>query len=661
MDKIKKNISFLIAFLGMTAFRLFLGMNTLLTVRADWIHDDGLMMEQTLSILAGNWLGAWDRLTLIKGCVYPLFLAFCYRAHIPYLAALYALYLFAIVLLAAAVRPIIKNRWMLLGMYAYLAFSPCMFNYNTVQYIYRNALIPAASILVAASFTGMFLRRAHPQKMLLWLILSGMSISFFYPICENSIWLGIFALGASAITGVYIWKETEEKTKRWRIVLLAIPFLIMFLVRSELSYVNYRYYGAAILNSRTDTYFKDMMADMISVARDDADTDDSIWITESMMADMMSASATLGSIEPYIEASYRSWNQQKNEIGGDFTQWVLLDAMQDAGVYDSFAEGDAFCRQVHEELIAAFSDGSLAKTDAKKLYLSSNVRGIGLHDIPELLERTIISMTSAITLEEAQAGNACSSGDFRRLIQMSEVLRTTNIEIPRNIAGWAFARDDAASLALKLLDSDKKELADIRFQDSEDVYESFGREFENAAHARFEIDISGYDGDTFYLAVCLDGEQTRTIELDDQENADVIVHFDGSPYLVRRAGLGSSPVCRAVQEISGAFIKIYQILFKWIALLGAAGYALICKRTFFNKDRDEKKALLPIWYIVTGLLISFVALQVGNCWYMSFLPDDVYRWWVFNYASGSIVVLQIFESICIIRSIALIKPKNAVR
>ena len=48
-------------------------------------HDDYLFVRLAKSILNGEWLGPYDQLTLVKGPVYPLFLAVAHHTGLPLL------------------------------------------------------------------------------------------------------------------------------------------------------------------------------------------------------------------------------------------------------------------------------------------------------------------------------------------------------------------------------------------------------------------------------------------------------------------------------------------------------------------------------------------------------------------------------------------------
>ena len=57
-------------------------------------HDDRLFLNLALSLLKSDWLGQYSRLTLVKGCFYPIWIAFTFVSGIPLLfCAAFALYI----------------------------------------------------------------------------------------------------------------------------------------------------------------------------------------------------------------------------------------------------------------------------------------------------------------------------------------------------------------------------------------------------------------------------------------------------------------------------------------------------------------------------------------------------------------------------------------
>ena len=68
--------------------------------------DDELMFRAAQNITAGEWLGAYDYLTLSKAMFFPVWLTLLHALHLPYLVAGAALWCGAALLAAFAFLPL---------------------------------------------------------------------------------------------------------------------------------------------------------------------------------------------------------------------------------------------------------------------------------------------------------------------------------------------------------------------------------------------------------------------------------------------------------------------------------------------------------------------------------------------------------------------------
>ena len=639
-----QDLAWVAAALLLTAARLWLGTHTALILRGSWGHDDGLMIRQALSIASGEWLGEFGYLTLIKSCVYPLWVAAVSALGLSYPLALYLLWAGACALAVVALRPAVRGRGALLAIYAALLFSPAMLSYNTVQYVYRNAIVPAASLFVVGSYVGAFLRRGDGRRLALWLVLAGLSLAFFYFICENSIWLGLFAAGASVVTGVYLWVEHAD---RRLLALLLVPVALTGAARGALAWANWQAYGTTALNVRTETSFADVVADLTLIARDEDETDEDYWVTASMMARALEASPTLASIADELVDSYEYWGWPEGQIPGDFTQWVLLRAMDQAGLCESAATMEEFCAAVAAELEAAFEDGTLERSDEAVVRLSSGTRGIGLDDVGELLEGLAESLWASVTYSEARS-SLDEYSDFTNYEAACELLDATYVTSTGTIQGWCFAWDDDAELTLVLLDEDLEPVCEVERTASDDLLEGWP-EAAGAACARFYVSLAdlGYEGQTtFYLAVYLDGELWDVVEptLGTTDDGTVIWGFD---YLPAAYGDSSLDVAEAVCDASNALIALWQATSVPVLVLAAAGYAVLTARAFAGRAASTRERALPLWIVVTGALACALVLVLGNSWYLSYYHGEEFLWWVSNYCMGGVVVYQLVAGLCV--------------
>ncbi|MEG2676675.1 MAG: hypothetical protein RR933_01030, partial [Oscillospiraceae bacterium] len=98
--------------------------------------DDMLMYKSAQSILAGNWLGSYNYLTLGKHMLFPLWLALIHKLGISYLLAGQLLYISSSLALVLCFSPVLKNRLLRLAFFVFIAFSPASFANFTLR-VYR--------------------------------------------------------------------------------------------------------------------------------------------------------------------------------------------------------------------------------------------------------------------------------------------------------------------------------------------------------------------------------------------------------------------------------------------------------------------------------------------------------------------------------------------
>ena len=122
--------------------------------------DDELMFRAAQAITAGEWLGAYDYLTLSKAMFFPVWLALLHVLHLPYLVSGAALWCAASLLAAFAFAPLWRNaepgcgRVLTLGLFGALAFLPSGWAAYTLR-VYRDNIFPALCLVFFAGMAGM--------------------------------------------------------------------------------------------------------------------------------------------------------------------------------------------------------------------------------------------------------------------------------------------------------------------------------------------------------------------------------------------------------------------------------------------------------------------------------------------------------------------------
>ena len=87
-------------------------------------HDDLLFVTQAHNLLSGKWLGPYNQFVMIKGAIYPLFIAFAYLLNIPLLTAQQLLFWFASLTAVWAIHPAVQRKWLLPLLFLVLFFNP---------------------------------------------------------------------------------------------------------------------------------------------------------------------------------------------------------------------------------------------------------------------------------------------------------------------------------------------------------------------------------------------------------------------------------------------------------------------------------------------------------------------------------------------------------
>ena len=174
--------------------------------------DDELMFRAANHITAGQWLGAYDYLTLSKAMFFPVWLALLHALHLPYLISGAALWCGAALLAAFAFSTLwrkkdpAQGRVLTLGLFAALAFLPSSWAAYTLR-VYRDNIFPALCLYFFAGMAGMALRAVFtPEKPLWpWLAAAGAGLACGYLDREDAgLFLLPFAAAATVIVAVVL-------------------------------------------------------------------------------------------------------------------------------------------------------------------------------------------------------------------------------------------------------------------------------------------------------------------------------------------------------------------------------------------------------------------------------------------------------------------------
>lgn len=242
----------------------------------------------------------------------------------------------------------IRHEGTLLIIYTVILFTPIA--HWSVFRIYRNALVPWTFLLVLSCLIGLFIRRrAKLGTLLLWSSCSFVAITYF--------WIFPLLLVASLLTLLRVWLDYGSQPKKFwsRLVVVCLPLLAIGMVTVLVAGKNGQKYGVFALNDRTQTYAPKVMSLLYKI-EDNQGKSSHIWLSRSSLQLAIKASPSLQKIENQVFSSYDVWAGKNEDIAGDISQWVLRNAVKDAGYYRNNAKKtDALYQSIYKELKTAFN------------------------------------------------------------------------------------------------------------------------------------------------------------------------------------------------------------------------------------------------------------------------------------------------------------------
>ncbi len=394
------NLFWLIILIVLTMFRLMLSIKSPYFINLFAGYDDQLFIHYSEELLKGNWLGEYSTKTLSKGVSYSFFMVWANKLHLSYGFLLGLFNIFASSIAAIALRPLLKNRWILTFVYTFFLYSPVTFTSEYSTRIYRNTLVVPAVLLVVGCLIGLYFRRNGKLKpFILWSLGLSIIFSFYWYIREDSLWLlPLASVGLLIIAGSVIFENDSSfkikniriaikkfyftKRKLAKLIFCVLPFVLLFSTTKLLEKINEEHYGIAVVNDRTGGAFANVSKQLIRM--DDGtnlnQTNSKVWVSKKVLKKAEAASPTLKSIEKNIDWIYQGspWSGGE-DIAGDIIFWALRDAADQAGYYKDGKKTERFWEKVDTELAKAYKNGQIK--EKKEIYLTATGDGKLMKDL----------------------------------------------------------------------------------------------------------------------------------------------------------------------------------------------------------------------------------------------------------------------------------------
>ena len=362
--------------------------------------DDELMFRAAQSITAGQWLGAYDWLTLSKHMFFAVWLAVCNLLHLPYLAAGQLLTCGAALACAFAFAPVLRRWKSRFALFALLVFSPAATASFTLR-VYRDNIFPGLCMLFFAGLCGYALRCRRPVKQGIgWLVLSGVGLGLAWLTREDGVWLLPFAAAGTLILILTALRDKGSLVKKLgRCALLAVPYGLLAAAILVYSAVNYACYGVFAVSDFSTGSFAAAVGAMSRVKAEE-------WkplcsVPTDVRMTLYDAVPQLKQLEYWLEEDEDLQNSFRNPELDDYQSgsfyWALRKAAWNEGVYDSPQKAEEYWQQVADAINALCDSGQLEANGPKR---SSTTPPIRMEYVPDVLAEGVRSLLHTLTFRD---------------------------------------------------------------------------------------------------------------------------------------------------------------------------------------------------------------------------------------------------------------------
>lgn len=374
--EILKLIPFLLCIVILLIIRHYLILEMPVFAYIDYISDDELMVEQAYNIKNGNWLGRYGYNTLLKGPVFPIYLALLSILKMPYLLTTTAIFALACCLFIYSIRDIVKNKLALLIIFALTLFNPIMYSID-FQRVYRNSLVPSLALMIISFLNLVLLTRNEDKlwKYVLGIVGASLVLPFFYYLREDSIWIIPIFIFYAIIVAINIVSKSIKKHEIKlndiiKLVLLVLPILTMVLFKVIVGGINYSYYGDDAINMTEIESLNDAIH-AINIVKNEGRMD--VTNSREKIRKLYTVSPTLASMEERFEWIQDMIAGREDGIIVDaMFMWALLETVSGSG-YDTFEKQDQVFKDIANEINAAIEKGELETQELTPIFADAAI------------------------------------------------------------------------------------------------------------------------------------------------------------------------------------------------------------------------------------------------------------------------------------------------
>lgn len=324
-------------------------------------YDDLLFVELADHIRQGLWLGDYDERTLIKGAMYPVWIATISILSLPLLPAQQMLRAIAAFVLVTTLRPVLPHRGARLALFAGLIVDPATFDHSAMRVI-REGIYPSLTMF---SLAGLAVLAGRPRLASSHAVTTGLALgvalALFWLTREEGVW---FVPGVAVALGYAAVRTARDRSLPHRFAhagaILLVPVSIVLLAIAGLAALNRHHYGLSCVNELKAPFFEKAYGALTRVT---APPRHLTPVTAAAREKIYAVSPLFADLKPHLdppgtnETSGRP-SDPREYFGGMFI-WRFRDAVAAHGHANSLPEARTYYLQLAEEVNAACADGRL--------------------------------------------------------------------------------------------------------------------------------------------------------------------------------------------------------------------------------------------------------------------------------------------------------------
>jgi len=326
-------------------------------------HDDTLFVGLALSILEGEWLGAYDQFTLMKGSGYPLFIALSNVIGLPLILAQELLYLGACLTFAWGLRLLGAPALVSCLGFGILAFNPFTYNFFPNVYPFRFGIYPAVSLMLFAVAQIILVRASRRERHWVATVVFGLLLGWFSNIRGEAIWL-LPSLGIFLLAYLYLKHRSADYPGQAQIWFSATRLIILtiagfFAVNVSIAVKNYHTYGVYMTNEMTSPAFKSAYGALLRIRT--VRWERFIPVNREARDIAYGISPSFGRLEHYFEygRGTKSWMVGMSDYPAAYFPWAFRDALFSIGYFRDAPTTHEFLETIGFEIDQACESGRI--------------------------------------------------------------------------------------------------------------------------------------------------------------------------------------------------------------------------------------------------------------------------------------------------------------